>query len=353
MKSVIQILKKIVLYPRFLLIKTKLRAENCVCLLGTSTYNNLGDHLLSQNSFDFLKKTFPNRIVIEIPTQIYKRYEKQLANIISRQTIICISAGGWMGNLWPEDELMMQRMLESFSNNKIYILPQTVYYDKSIHNFKNILQKANLTYEKCADLTLFVREKNSYNTALTLLNIRQILLAPDMGLYGKKKNSNSNNNGKLALLCFRDDRESSLKNNEENKIHSILRSKGYSIDKFNTITKHNISISKRLLQLTTLKNKLSTSNIVFTDRLHGMILAATCGCKCIVFDNNNHKISGVYNTWLKNNPNILMIDEHFTFNETIFDNFMHNKFECSSIKNWINSLDSEFNNMSLFMREKI
>lgn len=351
MKSVINIIKKLVLYPRFLLIKTKLKARNCVCLLGTSTYNNLGDHLLSQNSFDFLKKTFPNRFVIEIPTQIFKRYEEQLSNVISQQTIICISAGGWMGNLWPEDELMMQRMIESFSNNKIYILPQTVYYDKSIHNYKNILHKANSTYEKCADLTLFVREKNSYNTARTLLNIRKIFLAPDMGLYGKKQYPHLNNR-KLALLCFRDDRESSLKKSEEKNIRSLLQSKGYSINEFNTITKHNISISKRLLQLTSLTNKLSTSDIVFTDRLHGMILAAICGCKCIVFDNSNHKISGVYSIWLKNNPNILLIDDHCTLDETILNNFIQNKPKVSSIRNWINNLDSEFSNMSKFMREQ-
>ena len=45
-------------------------------------------------------------------------------------------------------------------------------------------------------------------------------------------------------------------------------------------------------------NELQTSQIVITDRLHGMLFAAITETPCVVFSNFNHKISESYK-WLK------------------------------------------------------
>ena len=44
--------------------------------------------------------------------------------------------------------------------------------------------------------------------------------------------------------------------------------------------------------------ELRSKKVVVTDRLHCMIFCAITGTPCIVFDNSNNKISGVYDEWL-------------------------------------------------------
>ena len=341
-------IKKMILRPWYKRIQSNIQSDNSLLLVGASTYNNLGDHLLSQKSIDFLKENFPDKKVVEIPTQVFIRYKNELAHYINRKAIVCISAGGWMGNLWAEDELRMQHMLEAFSMNKMFILPQTVYYDKTLDNYKYILDKANACYKKCSDLTLFVRESNSYNTAKELLKIKRVFLAPDMGLYGEKT-AVEDERRLQAFLCLRNDREAARKQNTEKTVIPILTERNYSIGYFDTITKHNIPTILRKHYLNKLIRKLkSQAYIVITDRLHGMIFAVVCGCRCVAFDNRNHKVSGVYNSWLANNSNVVVLDDNNQFDAHIIDNLTIPAYRADK---WAKEIDSEFNAMAMIMKE--
>ena len=48
----------------------------------------------------------------------------------------------------------------------------------------------------------------------------------------------------------------------------------------------------------------SSSKIVITDRLHGLIFSKITSTPCIAIDNSNNKIRETYNAWLKGNKNI-------------------------------------------------
>lgn len=58
-----------------------------------------------------------------------------------------------------------------------------------------------------------------------------------------------------------------------------------------------------------LLNEISQLDIVITDRLHGMIFCYITGTPCIVFDNDNHKISETYKKWLKETCNYIILLE--------------------------------------------
>ena len=134
----IEMIKKIILIPRYNRIKQEIEKNpNAIILVGTSTFNNLGDHLLAYKSMEFLREFNSAEKVIEIPTQIFKRFEKKLKSVEMNNPVI-ISAGGWMGNLWPEDEYMMQRMLNVFKHQRIVIFPQTIYYDTGMKNYDEV-----------------------------------------------------------------------------------------------------------------------------------------------------------------------------------------------------------------------
>jgi exopolysaccharide biosynthesis predicted pyruvyltransferase EpsI len=53
---------------------------------------------------------------------------------------------------------------------------------------------------------------------------------------------------------------------------------------------------------------IGDSEVFVTDRLHGMILAASAGKRVVYFDNTNKKVSAYHETWMKGFPNISRAD---------------------------------------------
>jgi len=107
------------------------------------------------------------------------------------------------------------------------------------------------------------------------------------------------NNRNGCLVIFRDDAEKNIKTEFVKKIEQKLKK---------TFSKVTISSmdERGYVQKNTrnkeVKNKFmqfQKSELVVTDRLHGMIFAAITGTPCIVFSNTNYKIKGVYEKWLK------------------------------------------------------
>ena len=64
--------------------------------------------------------------------------------------------------------------------------------------------------------------------------------------------------------------------------------------------------------------KIAKSEIVITDRLHGMIFSVITQTSCIVFRNYNHKLSSSYQ-WFKNLNYIKFLDD---FNIKRFENLV-------------------------------
>ena len=106
-------------------------SKNYCILLGTPTFNNIGDHLIALAELKFLEENLKEYQVIEIPTQAFFRYKEVLKDIISTDVPVFITGGGWMGSLWKDDELRMQEMIKTFQDNTITVFPQTVYYENS------------------------------------------------------------------------------------------------------------------------------------------------------------------------------------------------------------------------------
>lgn len=339
------IIQKIILFPKYLRIRKKIQSEgNKILFIGSSTYNNLGDHLLASNSLLFLRKVFPEYVIIEIPTQIYKRFSKELEKDISVIIPVIISGGGWMGSLWPEDEYMMQRMLSSFSDNKIIIFPQTIYYDLNIDN-KKIIEDANRTYGRCSDLTLLVRDRCSFTTSKKQLNIEKIYLVPDMGLYGI--NVETNYKAGTVFCCFRNDREAMITSCVIQDIIRVAEERGFDISYYNTLLRHAVPEDERDGQINMVLKQIENAEVVITDRLHGMVFAVICGCRCLAIDNITHKVSGVYNKWLLNNPRVKLCDINKDDIYTMLNELLAVE---ESQKQWIISVNAEFEKLEHILR---
>lgn len=311
--KVLYFLRDFYRFPQMIFLTFKIKKNhNSVILIGTSTFNNLGDHLISITSSEFIKDIFKDKKVIEIPTQFFVKNQAKLRNIIDSEIPIFIVGGGWMGNIWPDDEYRMQNMIKTFSNNNIFILPQTVYYDFGLPNAEEVLNNAISTYKNCKKLTFFFREKNSYDFALDNFDFENvdIRLSPDIGLYYKEKIRLKKE--KIITLCMRSDRENNKKIDIMEYVKCINEEKKYKVNKTDTVVKFSIPIWLRKIKVDEKIKMISKSSLIITDRLHGMILSVLSNTKCIAFDNRTHKVFGVYNLWLSKNKNIILIDDNIT-----------------------------------------
>ena len=295
-------------FPAHINLKSKIRNSNdYILLIGTPLFDNLGDHLIAIKENEWLKDHYPEKKVIEIPTPVFFRYEKFLFQNVKDDIEVFITGGGWMGDIWPDDEKKMQRMIKCFCNNRIIVFPQTVFYELKNDSDRDILRCAKETYLCCKSLTLCFRDVQSFDFAINNfsgVNV-DIKLLPDMALYNVEQD-NTQKEKKLGI-CLRRDREKNRTMELENIVHKWAIDNNYICFNYSTITKVYIPIWIRTYLVNRLINKLRFAEIIVTDRLHGVIMAYWAGCKCIAIDNKTHKVAGVYNKWLYKNRNIQLL----------------------------------------------
>ena len=309
-------------YYSYLMKKIESKKFSGDYLLGTPLHTNLGDHLITLSENYYLQSIDYSKEIMEIPTEMFQVYKKRLKKAIPQNAVIFINGGRWMGNLWPNEEILMEEIVSTFQNNRIIIFPQTIYYEKGKNFYNELLVSSKKKFENCSDLTLCVREQFSYDFAVEKYKNIKILLVPDIAFayYNKSpKNSNINSN-KVVSFCLREDRERCRDISIESLLKQFFLNNGYKIDKINTISKVRIPYFARERIVISRLRKFARSNFVVTDRLHGMIFSFLTRTPCIVLDNKTQKVSGVYRTWLEKCNYILPLFDKY--DELIVKNFI-------------------------------
>jgi pyruvyl transferase EpsI len=267
-------------------------------LLGTPLHTNLGDHLITVSEMEFLKKLQNSRTVVEIPTEVYQLYKNELKNMIDKSSTIYINGGGWMGNLWPHEELLLQDMVRTFDDHRIIIFPQTIFYDKNIKLYDELLASSAELIKHHKNLYLFVRDRQSYEFALQAFGEKNIYLIPDIALSYQFNCIENKNRVKAVGFCLRHDRECSRDQRVIKDIRIVFKNSGYRQKKIDTMTKFRVPSFHRMKILRERLYDFSKYSFLVTDRLHGMIFAYVTHTPCIILDNKTGKVFGVYEAWL-------------------------------------------------------
>lgn len=312
MKNPIETAKAIYRHPQRLFFRFRKIPEDSVLLVGTPLHRNLGDHLIAESEKRMLERCHPGK-VIEIPTEVFRENKEYLLQL-SPKIPVYITGGGWMGSLWIEDELTLQNMLECFNRHKIVILPQTVYYETSDPTGAALLRRLCLVMKRCTDVTFCARDENSYEFAKENFPLRenQILLVPDMALFYKAGRK------PVAGICLRSDREKALSDNEAEKLTAYLEER-YILKPFSTMSEKRIPSWNRKRSIEKMISMIKDCDLIVTDRLHAMIYSVIAGTKCVAFDNRTGKVKGIYEKWLRNDPDILFLDK---YDEASLDGFV-------------------------------
>ncbi|OHY56065.1 polysaccharide pyruvyl transferase family protein [Lacticaseibacillus paracasei] len=267
-----------------------------VFLFGTVEYMNYGDVAINQAEVEFIRKYLPKAEVVEIPERLVLTMIPYVRRYATSSDIIAFQGGGNMGDIWPAQEELRRSVFKEFKEFKIISFPQSLSYSDS--RSEN-LDKTVSVLTKPQRLSILIRESLSFKKAKQLFpeNI-SVTLVPDIVMslsVGQDRGS------EIAVSTFmRVDQE---KINQEKKME-VLRAvrMQYMVNESDTVdaTWKIITPKTRGKLLDAKLDQFRKSNIILTDRLHGMIFALITGTPAIVFDNNNHKVKFSYLDWLQN-----------------------------------------------------
>lgn len=270
----------------------KTKGQRRILLLNTPLHGNLGDAaiVLAERKFLTERTSLP---WVEITQQDLLYFHKLILKRIQPEDILALQGGGSIGTLWPLEQEVITEILSTFSQHKIIIFPQTMYFspDETGEQVKNAFVQ---TVCRCGDLTIFLRDARSYALAQELLGQTgaKLHLTPDIVTYfdGKAPAEKENR----ILLCFRRDLEGVLNSEAREKIREFALSLGAEVLVTDTQIDGELTVASRSSYVEAKLQEFSKARLIITDRIHGMVFAAIAGTACIAVDNISKKVSGAH-----------------------------------------------------------
>ncbi|MCL2078875.1 MAG: polysaccharide pyruvyl transferase family protein [Oscillospiraceae bacterium] len=274
-------------------------------LFCSPDYGNLGDHAIAEAERSFVEGL--GYELIEFPLCHHKDFSELARYFVKSDDLILITGGGFLGSLWFDAEKLTRSIIETFTENPIVILPQTVFWEDEDVWMKEI-ERTGRVYEEHRNLTICARDNMTYHFLNRMYTNSEVLLVPDMVLsLDWACYYNSEAVRKNALICLKRDKESILTDEDKEYIHGIAADLCGTAFFADTDKDYPISVTQRKNELGEILNIFRSAEVVITDRLHGMIFAVVMGTPCIILDNCSKKVSSNYE-WLRHIPNIKLIE---------------------------------------------
>ena len=312
-----------------------------IILMGEPYHGNIGDQAIYYAEEKFIKTYFPNFEYYHVHEDKLDICVKKMKNMINTDDIIMIHGGGNLGNIYARPERGRREVIKTFPNNKIILFPETAYFTPDEEGAKE-LEISKEIYNKHSNLVILAREKLSYDFIKKHFTRARVYLTPDIVMTLKIK-SNYDRNG--ALVLFRGDKESIISSETKCEILNLVKKNydNYFITDMNleTINKESkIYLKNKFSKYGLFKNSIDDdinclggelrekileykfdefekSEVVITDRLHGMIFSAITETPCIVFKSLDNKITESYKAWLSKFDYIKYLSDTSKVGETI------------------------------------
>lgn len=275
-------------------------------------YSNIGDTLIWKGAEELLKSV-PYKCLLRCSYQTFQYPE------LAEDIVIIMMGGGNWGDLYAPHNELRRNVVKRYPNNKIVILPQTVYYE-GIRNARNDAK----IFRQHERLTICARDKYSYRFLKAFGFCENILLVPDMAFCINVDELKRYCKPVLHkdLIFQRVDKEKTgiemIKGLTENSdvsdwpcyettepqaehLYELIKDKKYQeADEYAVKTYLPARVRAGV-------EMISQYDKVFSNRLHGAILAILLGKEVYILDNSYGKISQYYNTWLQDYDNVHLL----------------------------------------------
>lgn len=283
---------------------------------------NIGDTLIWQGTLDFLSKKSYKMLD-------YGSTATASLESLSSDTIILLHGGGNFGDIYNIHQEFRKKIVKKYPNNKIIILPQTIYFKNKLSerdDFNFFAQHDNFYF--C------VRDQTSYELACKYLAADKVLLLPDMAFCINDEILKKRALSSKKLLMSRIDVEavpvdekyiemvdlqSDWPTFEKRPIYFNYLKFLLAINrKYSDITRARQSVILKYINhfaMNYIRSKLvrvgidfiNDFDVIYTTRLHGCILALLLDKKIILLDNSYGKNRAYYDAWLKESANITLV----------------------------------------------
>lgn len=286
--------------------------KQCI-LVDAPYYDNIGDVLIWGGTRQCLND-------LRVNLTYTCSYQTCLYPKISIDTVILFQGGGNLGDIYPEHTHFLYEIINHYPNNRIVVLPQTVYFQNKDYEAEFVQRIIDH-----GDIYLCARDFNVYNIYNSFFSDR-CLLVPDMAfcLSLDKLKEYSLPATKCSLLIDRRDKETVASPKSE-LIGFVVRD-WPTIENIN----HRLNLGNRLFgklnhwfgygfigkfimrcwdyyanhyflesMIKEGVHLISPFQIVYTTRLHGGILSCLLSKEVTLFDNSYGKNKFFYLTWLK------------------------------------------------------
>lgn len=276
-------------------------------IFNAPDHGNIGDHAILFAEEEFIKDKGHKSFAI-VSNEI-DLFIKNFSDTVKKDDFILITGGGNLGTLWEHEQNNVNKVIEKYSNNKIIVFPQTVYYSNDYHG-KYRLEKDKAIYKSCSNLTFVCRDSKSFDLMKNVFKINALQTSDIVTYlnYSKEKNLDRKN----ILFCLRKDKEKVSNEDDIKKIIQYFNEKlpNEKIIFVDTVFPGKFSLNKGKKYLMKFLNKTKKSKIFVTDRLHGMIFATITGTPCIAMANSSGKVKGVHK-WISQNNDFVKFVENF------------------------------------------
>lgn len=296
---------------------------NDYILLDLPYYTNIGDTLIWEGTKEFLKK-LPYKCLYASDMNFFIKRK------FPKNTVILLQGGGNFGDQYREHTEFRKKIIQSYPQNKVIILPQSVYYES-----EHYLSEDVSFYSTHKNVIVCTRETYSYEFIKSRFPYNRVLLIPDLAFYIEiTKYKIPPSTGKTLFLRRQDfeflsgQRYHSIPKDAEvsdwptfNQEDQQLRVVSFIFRCFKFIAaiggskcknklediKRCYFYRKRYVQIGI--NFLSQYDTIYTTRLHVLILAVLLGKKIYIYNNSTGKLNNFYNSWLTETHNIALINE--------------------------------------------
>lgn len=284
--------------------------ENIYVFLG-GFYQNLGDMAITYAQIHFLQQMYRDANLVVIPSTKTYQAIKTLKKRIKPDELITLIGGGNMADIYTSLEDARLHVVRTFPENRILSFPQTIDFALTPHGRKR-KEISRRVYAAHKNLTIFAREPHSLERARRDFTDIDIGFCPDIVLSLDKVQPKCERTD--VICCMRSDKEQQTSEDMKNALAEGMQNAFGNVRFVDTVdvTLEECKPENYEQTLENFWSMLRKCRVVVTDRLHCMIFCAITGTPCVVLDNTNHKISGVYDAWLTEIPYITMLREYRT-----------------------------------------
>jgi len=281
-------------------------------------YSNIGDTLIWKGTEELLKK-IPYKCLLRASFQTFQ-YPTLDENVV----IIMMGGGNW-GDLYSPLNELRRNVVQGYPNNKIIILPQTVYYE-GLRNARNDA----IVFRQHKHLTICARDRYSYRFLKAYGFGKDIRLVPDMAFcidtdelrhyckpalrkdlifkrVDKEKTDVSVADGLTDNYDVSDWPDYETSEPQVEHLYELIKDGKYAVADEYAVNSYLPARVKTGVEL------ISQYDNVFSNRLHGAILAMLLGKEVYMLDNSYGKNSQYYDTWLKGCENVRLLSRYKRF----------------------------------------